>query len=87
MMGYEEVQIGSSKEDLLRQFGPPRNIIQHKDGAVVYEYVERLRDGRANRYLLQVRRYYFIIKDDKVIAKTLRFIDAPGYYPYGELLN
>lgn len=88
MMGYDEVSIGkTTSRELVNRYGEPRNIYQKEKGVVVYEYIERLRHGRGGRYLMEVRRYYFVIQEDVVISKTVRTIDPPPYYPSGELLR
>lgn len=84
--GYQETQIGTSEETLLKAFGPPHSITHRESGVIIYEYIERFRlDDQIDQSLVEVRRYYFFIKDGIVVSKHMRLYDRPGYEPMDQL--
>ena len=78
---FQETNIGISEENLVKTYGPPLNIHHHDNGIVVYEYVERFTMGAAERRIVEVRRYYFYIKDGLVISKQMVIKNSPAYEP------
>ncbi|OGN61501.1 MAG: hypothetical protein A3F09_06120 [Chlamydiae bacterium RIFCSPHIGHO2_12_FULL_49_11] len=75
---YIEVQPGISADALTKAFGQPYNIYQRDDGVSIYEYIERFQMGPGYR-TVESRRYYFIVKENKVIGKQIRIYNQPGY--------
>jgi hypothetical protein len=59
-------------------YGEPLNIYHKDNGEVVYEYVERFQMGMSERYV-EARKYYFTIKNKKVIHKQMVISNQPGY--------
>lgn len=84
---FQRADLGMSQEDLVIAYGPPNRVQCLDCGDVVYEYEERFQVGMTRRTLVQVRRYYFYVKDGYVISKQMRLYDRPGYEfePGGEL--
>ncbi len=75
---FSETHVGMSEESLLKTYGRPLNVYHKDNGEVVYEYVERFQMGMSDRYV-EARRYYFHIKDKKVIHKQMVISNQPGY--------
>ncbi len=82
---FQETHIGMSEELLVKTYGPPFNRYYKDDGLVIYEYVERFSMGSAERRIVESRRYYFTIKDGKIISKQMSTRNQPAYEPMNEL--
>ncbi len=78
MEAFYDVQVGSSREQVISSLGDPVAIHRHEDGSVEYEYVERLRAGSRD---LSERRYLILIKDGKVVSKKVKQ-SSPLPYDY-----
>ncbi len=63
---YTEVPIGASPTEVVELTGEPYAIHHKEDGTIEYEYIERYKVGYRN---MQMRRYFILIKDGKVVAK------------------
>lgn len=86
MQGYRETHIGMSEEALRKKFGDPFNTYVQDNGVMVYEYIERFQKLGPNQQLvLESRRYYFHIKDNKVVSKHMVIRDLPGYEPMNQV--
>lgn len=73
---YYEVSIGSTEEELEAALGAPYAKHKTKEGLDEYEYIERIKEGNRN---LEVRHYFFVIKDGKVVSKHTRTSTASPY--------
>ncbi len=79
MMGREqfaEIDIGTPQEVVERQYGPPYAIHSHKHDSEILEYIERLDIGTQT---VQVKRYFLVVRDGKVIGKYVKVTNPPGY--------
>ncbi len=75
---FYKTHVGMSEESLVQTYGKPL-VVHHKDnGEVVYEYVERFLIGNSDRYV-ESRKYFFHIKNGKVIHKQMVISNQPGY--------
>jgi hypothetical protein len=82
--GYQSTHIGMARENLVRNFGEPQTVTTLDSGIIIYEYEERFMTGAQ---MLQVRRYVFYIKDDRVVSKQMKIYDRPGYEGMSDLPN
>lgn len=78
---FQKANIGMSEENLVKTYGEPLNKHYHDNGIVVYEYVERFTMGAAEQRIVEARRYYFYIKEGKVISKQMAIKNQPPYEP------
>lgn len=77
MPQYLKVQKGETKQDIIEKFGEPKSIEVRDDGVEVYFYMEQL---RINGQVVEMRHYYFYIKDDVVIRKYLQVTTKPSEF-------
>lgn len=75
---FHKTHVGMSEETFLKTYGEPLNVYHKDNGEVVYEYVERFQMGMSERYV-EARKYYFTIKNKKVIHKQMVISNQPGY--------
>ena len=78
---FDNIHLGTSAKDLIKNYGHPLTIYQYKDKEIlIYEYVERFQRQTINENIrtIEARRYYFIIKNNIIVKKTM--ITA---YPWG----
>ena len=73
-----EVAVGATVAELEEAMGQPYAKHKTSDGHVEYEYIERLKEGARN---LEVRHYFFLIKDGRVAAKRTR-VSKPSPYEF-----
>ena len=73
---YTDIEVGMSAVDLERLYGKPYSIYSKGDGTETYEYIERIRSGQQ---VLELRRYYIVITDGKVVGKYLKVSSTPAY--------
>lgn len=73
---YTEVDIGTTAQVLEKKYGKPVKITTTTNGVTTYEYVERFMMGSQ---LTEMRRYYFQIKDGKVVGKYIKTLELPPY--------
>ena len=78
---FEETNIGMSEENLVKAYGEPLNKYHHDNGVTVYEYIERFNMGPAENRVVEARRYYFYIRDGKVISKQMSIKNQPAFQP------
>ncbi len=65
---YQDVSLGFTAADLEERFGKPYATHSKSNGAVEYEYIERI--TAAGRVLV-LRHYFFVIQDGKVTSKRM----------------
>ena len=78
MDSFHEVPIGSTQTEVVSSVGEPYAIHKKKDGAVEYEYIERVKAGNRN---LEERHYFLLIKDGRVVSKRVEQ-SSPAPYLY-----
>lgn len=74
--GYADVGVGMSVFDLQKIHGKPYTIYAKEDGSETYEYIERIYSGDRT---LEIRHYYIVILDGKVIGKYVKVSSPPSY--------
>ena len=77
MEEYSEIEVGMTKEELLKQLGPPYSIQKLTHNQEEYEYIERI---SVDEYVVEERHYFFLIKDGKVYSKSYKSINPPPLY-------
>ncbi len=82
---FQKTHIGMSEEMLVKTYGTPLNVYHKDNGEVVYEYVERFQMGAIDRAAVESRRYYFTIKNKKIIRKQMVISNQPAYEPMNQL--
>ncbi len=75
---FQKIHVGMSEESLLKTYGRPLNVYHKDNGEIVYEYVERFQMGMSERYV-EARRYYFHVKNKKIIHKQMVISNQPAY--------
>jgi hypothetical protein len=75
---FYQVDVGATTAELEEAMGAPYAKHKAPDGDVEYEYIERLKEGSRN---LEVRHYFFLIKDGRVIGKRTR-TSVPSPYEF-----
>lgn len=65
---YTSVAVGSEVMSLKSLYGEPSTISKLDNGYEIYEYIQRV---SLNRETVEMRRYYFLIKDGKIINKKI----------------
>lgn len=73
---YAAIEMGMASVDIEKLYGKPYSIYSKGDGSETYEYIERIRSGQQ---VLEMRRYYIVISDGKVIGKYLKISTSPSY--------
>ena len=68
MEEFYDYPVGMTAEELETKAGKPFDAKDIGDGAVEYEYIERVLIG--NKFA-ETRHYYFIFKDNKMISKRI----------------
>jgi hypothetical protein len=81
---FGKTHVGMPEEMLVNTYGKPLNVYHKDNGEVVYEYVERFQMGMSERYV-EARRYYFTIKNKKIIHKQMVISNQPGYDSLNDL--
>jgi len=83
---FQEAEIGMSESQLIKTFGTPLNVYHREGGVVIYEYIERFAMGPHGRQIKEARRYYFFIREGKVVSKQMVIRNQPAFEPMGDLL-
>lgn len=78
---FQSAPIGMSEETLVQTYGKPRNIYYRDDGVVLYEYIEQFQTAYSTNTIVEVRRYYFVVKNGKVVSKRMGVKNRPAYEP------
>jgi hypothetical protein len=73
---FYQVDVGATVAELEEAMGAPYAKHKTAEGNVEYEYIERLKEGYRN---LEVRHYFFLIKDGRVAAKRTRTSNPSPY--------
>jgi hypothetical protein len=76
MASFHEIPIGASTTEVEGTAGKPYAIHHKDDGAVEYEYIERIKVGDRNN---EIRRYFLIIKNGKVVSKRVEGSSPPAF--------
>ena len=72
---YLATENGQTRQELIDEFGSPYSITLDDSGTETFTYIERL---YMNNVTVEIRYYYFYIKDDKVIGKMVKIVDRPS---------
>jgi hypothetical protein len=75
MNGYLQVENGETRQQVIEEFGQPASIEVHDDGLEVLKYIEQL---SINGEVVEVRYYYFYIRNGKVTGKLANIVDRPS---------
>lgn len=76
---FHKTHVGMSEEMLVKTYGTPLTVYHKDNGEVVYEYIERFQMGAGDGSIAESRRYYFTIKDHKIIHKQMVISNQPAY--------
>jgi hypothetical protein len=77
---YDKVHLGDHIHEVAKLCGPPYEIHSHGGNADVYEYIEWVYLGTQ---IVQTRRYFLMVSNDKVVGKHMRITNPPPLYIYG----
>lgn len=77
MEAFYEIDLAATTPQVIEALGQPYAVHKKGDGAVEYEYVERVKIGA--RYA-EERHYFILIKDGVVISKRVK---QSSPLPYG----
>jgi hypothetical protein len=69
MEAFYEVEISTTKEELVQRLGEPYYITNKGDGTTEYEYIERVTIGARN---VEERHYVIILRQGKVVSKRIK---------------
>lgn len=69
MDAFYEVDISTSKPQVIAILGQPYAIHDLGDGAVEYEYIERIKIGARDA---EERHYFITLKDGRVVSKRIK---------------
>lgn len=79
LKAYSNTHVGMSEELLIKTYGYPVNIVVNDNDTKQYEYVERFQTGGSELSILEVRRYFFYIKDGKIVSKRKTIRNQPAW--------
>ena len=82
---FQKTHVGMSEEALVKKYGHPLNTYCKDNGDVIYEYVERFQLGGATNNTIEARRYYFTIRNHKIMSKRMVIANQPAYEPMNQL--
>ncbi len=82
---FSKTHVGSSEESLIKTYGQPLSVYHKDNGETVYEYVERFQMGGPDNRIVEARKYYFTIKDKKIVHKQMVLSNQPGYDSMNDL--
>lgn len=74
---FYEIDLSTSKEQVVAILGEPYSVRKLEDGSEEYEYIERIKIGARDA---EERRYYITIRDGKVVSKRVK---QSSPLPYG----
>jgi len=74
---YASVDIGSPIQQVEKTCGKPYQITSKGGNTDTYEYLERITMGTQT---VQVRHYYLVVSNGKVVGKYMRFTETPAIY-------
>jgi len=78
MDSFQDVPVGASSSEVVEMLGEPYAIHKKSDGAMEYEYIERLSAGSRD---FRERHYFLLLKDDRVVSRRVQF-GAPAPYHF-----
>jgi hypothetical protein len=81
---FHKTHVGMSEDALVKTYGKPLNVYHKDNGETVYEYVERFQMGLSDRYV-EARKYYFTMKNKKIVHKQMVIMNQPGYDSFNDL--
>ena len=76
---YRGIEVGMTEGQFIEKNGHPHSIISRDDGTIIFEYVERFSLGSGRSTIVEIRRYYFYVKDGKIVGKQVKIINPPTY--------
>jgi len=71
---FADIAIGTTKEVLIKKAGKPNSIKKLENNQEEYEYLENIYSGREN---IELRKYLFILQNNKIISKKMVFEKPP----------
>ena len=77
MNSFYEIELSTTKSQVIAALGEPYAIRELKDGTVEYEYIERVKIGARDA---EERHYFILLKDGVVISKRVK---QSSPLPYG----
>jgi hypothetical protein len=76
MDAFYEVDISSTREQVVACLGEPYAIHKMCDGSYEYEYIERIKIGARDA---EERRYILVLRDGVVVSKRVKQSSPPAY--------
>ncbi|MDX8430717.1 MAG: hypothetical protein SNF33_02790 [Candidatus Algichlamydia australiensis] len=73
---FASINIGESIEHVVNNYGKPYSVRSRGNDCDIYEYFEHLSMGVT---VVQVKRYYIVVRDGRVVGKYVKFANPPGY--------
>ncbi len=73
---FAAINMGESIQTVINNYGKPYSIRSRGSDCDIYEYFEHLNMGVT---IVQVKRYYLVVRDGRVVGKYVRFDNPPGY--------
>ena len=73
---FSNIDIGTSIAQVEKKYGHPVRITSDQGERQVYEYIERISMGTQ---LIEMRRYYIVVKGGKVVNKYVKYSNPPPY--------
>lgn len=77
METFYEIDLCTTKAQVIELLGKPYAVHEKSDGCVEYEYIERIKIGARDA---EERRYFILIRGDAVVSKRVK---QSGPLPYG----
>ncbi len=77
MNAFYSVEVSATAQEVVAALGEPYAIYDLSDGAIEYEYVERIKIGARDA---EERRYFIVMKNGVVISKRVK---QSSPLPYG----
>lgn len=72
---FGDIKVGTPISEVEKVYGKPLEV-RHDGDRTVYEYFERIQMGTET---IEMRKYYFVVKDGKIVNKFTRYRNQPGY--------
>ena len=66
---FDNIELGTPVSEVVKKYGDPVRVKNHRDGSQSYEYVERLPIGEQT---VQENNYYILIKNGQVVSKRYK---------------
>lgn len=68
MDSFADISIGTKQNSLVERMGEPYAIHKKEEGALEYEYIERIRLGSRE---VEERHYFLLIRNGEVVSKRV----------------